>query len=178
MWAESVFRGCRVEVLEGQEQICNSNRSLWWLWEGLARRAGGGWEEVLRLWWESRLVVRATAETGLGRFLRTAEGPGLVSQPKRMERFGVGEEPGGAMEAGPWAYHPAHHLGAGRWQVSGTHKMQPLVLALPLCTLEQVPEIPHTSVSMSKMDKFVTPETWGEFGWKFVTSDVGYKEKG
>lgn len=56
--------------------------------------------------------------------------------------------------------------------------MQPLALALPLCALEQVPEIPQTSVSVCKMGKCVSPETWGEFGWKSVTFEVGYQETG
>ena len=39
--ADFVFRGCRGEVLEGRDQICNLNHSLWWSWEWLAGRARG-----------------------------------------------------------------------------------------------------------------------------------------
>lgn len=53
--------------------------------------------------------------------------------------------------------------------------MQPLVLALPLCGLEQVPEVPWASAAIHKMDACLSGVTWSEFGWKFVTSGVGYK---
>lgn len=60
------------------------------------------------------------------------------------------------------------------------HKMQALVLALPLCALEQVPEVPRTSVctSVKRIHLFVSLETWSEFGWKFVILEAGYKRRG
>lgn len=58
-------------------------------------------------------------------------------------------------------------------------KIQPLVPALLLCALEQVPEVPWASVSMSGnwMRLLVSLETWSDLGWKLVTLEVEYGGK-
>lgn len=78
------YSGCRVEILERFNQICNLNCSLWWLWEGLTSRARGR-EEVLRLLWEFRLVGGEgnSWTVSLPAFTRMAKGPFMV--PHTME---------------------------------------------------------------------------------------------
>lgn len=128
----------------------------------LAGRARGR-AAVLELLWECRLVVGTRAGPGaLPAFAGMAKGLCVVPLPMEEEELWAGwgvrwSDAGHQSEAGPLAspFPPPGHTESAGILVSINVS---LLLALPLCVLEQVPEVSWGSVFM--FVKWVSMSSW------------------